>query len=157
MQLLADRESGGGEMRQPLSRVCNSRKLHCQALWWLTLFRTKRMCPLDQVLERLLVPITSIMDEHSVLKSAWLSPAVCLATALLPTTAIRSAKRCSLITQENCTNECLGPAGAVLLGFTHSGDFLVSYTSAPVAAADGQAGHHLQVPLSQLRCQLKTF
>ena len=36
--------------------------------------------------------------------------------------------------------------GAVILGWTYSGDRLISYTSSPVPAADGQEGHHLQVP-----------
>jgi hypothetical protein len=36
--------------------------------------------------------------------------------------------------------------GAVILGWTHSGDRLISYTSSPVPAADGQEGDYLQVP-----------
>lgn len=36
-------------------------------------------------------------------------------------------------------------AGCVLLGFSHSGDFLISYTSSAVAAADNRDGYHLQV------------
>lgn len=35
--------------------------------------------------------------------------------------------------------------GAVILGWTHCGNYLVSYTSSPVPAADGAEGHHLQV------------
>ena len=35
--------------------------------------------------------------------------------------------------------------GAVVLGWTHSGSCLISYTSSPVPAADGKEGHHLQV------------
>lgn len=37
------------------------------------------------------------------------------------------------------------PAGAVLLGFTRDGCHLVSYTTQPVAAADGQEGYSLQL------------
>jgi DDB1-and CUL4-substrate receptor 15, WD repeat len=36
--------------------------------------------------------------------------------------------------------------GAVILGWTHSGSCLISYTSSPVPAADGKEGHHVQVP-----------
>ena len=39
-------------------------------------------------------------------------------------------------------------AGAVLLGFTRDGCHLVSYTTQPVAAADGQEGYSLQVSAS---------
>lgn len=65
--------------------------------------------------ERLHIPVTSVLDEHSTLK------------------------------------------GAVLLGWTHTGNHLVSYTSSPVPAADGEDGHHLQVlaiALSPSHCMI---
>lgn len=61
-----------------------------------------------QVLERLQIPVDSIIDEHEALK------------------------------------------GAIILGWTHSGNYLISYTSSPVPAADGAEGHHLQVHDEQL-------
>lgn len=91
------------------------------------------------------VPIEDVLDEAAEMKSApgwnrWRLGCFCaicwrLAACLPP------PREC-IPAPPHTTLPC---AGAVLLGFTRDGGHLVSYTSQPVAAADGAEGYALQL------------